>query len=216
MGSPRGDSAVTRQVILAAARELFAAHGVDGVSVRQIAARAGVNHALVHRYFGTKDEMVGAILLAEGERMSAMGRPEADARTSLEAMRGVLRHALGEGRTSLMLMLRAEIDGLEPERMLDGSPLRPLTVLHDWLVERAPAGADVDAEALTMVVGAAMMGLASCAPMLASGAGAQSTDQDELLDRCVDVIVGVAAAGIGAGPESLGPGLAGLGDREDA
>ena len=60
MGSPRGDSAVTRQVILAAARELFAAHGVDGVSVRQIAAKAGVNHALVHRYFGTKDEMVAA------------------------------------------------------------------------------------------------------------------------------------------------------------
>ena len=29
MGAPRGDAAGTQQVVLAAARELFAAHGVD-------------------------------------------------------------------------------------------------------------------------------------------------------------------------------------------
>ena len=38
MGAQCGDAAATRQTILAAARELFAAHGVDGVSVRDIAA----------------------------------------------------------------------------------------------------------------------------------------------------------------------------------
>jgi AcrR family transcriptional regulator len=216
MGSPRGDSAVTRQGILAAARELFAAHGVDGVSVRRIAAKAGVNHALVHRYFGTKDEMVAAILLAEGERMSAMGRPEADAETSLAALRKVLHHALGDGRTSLMLMLRAEIDGLAPERMLEGSPMRPLALLRAWLAERAPQGVGVDAEALTMVIGAAMIGLVSCTPMLASGAGAAGQDEDQLVRRCVDVLVGVAAVGIGAGPEALGPGSSEPGDGEDS
>ena len=125
MGAPRGDSAVTRQAILAAARGLFAAHGVDGVSVREIAAAAGVNHALVHRYFGAKDEMVAAILHPEGEAMSAMGRPDADAGKSLAALREVLDHVLGERRTSLLLMLRAEIDGLAPERMLDGRSRAP-------------------------------------------------------------------------------------------
>ena len=216
MGSPRGDSAVTRQVILAAARELFAAHGVDGVSVRRIAAEAGVNHALVHRYFGTKDEMVGAILLAEGEAMSALGRPDADAGTSLAAMREVFLHALGEGRTSLMLVLRAEIDGLAPERLLEGSPLRPLVLLRAWLAEHAPADAGVDVEALTMVVGAAIMGLVTCRPILATGAGVDALDDDELLRRCVDVLVGVAAVGIGAGPGALGPGATRLTDGEDA
>jgi AcrR family transcriptional regulator len=200
MGSPRGDSAVTRQVILAAARELFAAHGVDGVSVRQIAAAAGVNHALVHRYFGAKDDMVAAILLAEAERMSALGRPDADAPTSLAALREVLLHALSEGRTSLLLMLRAEIDGMAPERMLAGEPLRPLVILQAWLAENAPEGSRLDTEALTMVVGAAMMGLASCRPMLAAGAGAAGEDEDELLRRCVDVLVGFAAAAIGEEP----------------
>lgn len=196
MSSPRGDSTVTKQVILAAARELFAERGVDGVSVREIAAKAGVNHALVHRYFGAKDEMVGAILLAEGERMSAMGRPEADDRTALEALRAVLAHALGEGRTSLLLLLRAEIDGYAPEQMLERAPLRPLAVLRAWLEEHGP-DEGVDAAALTMVIGAAVMGLAACAPLLAAGAGAGGADEDELLQRCVDVLVGAAAAGIG-------------------
>jgi AcrR family transcriptional regulator len=199
MGSPRGDSAVTRQVILAAARELFAAHGVDGVSVRQIAAKAGVNHALVHRYFGAKDEMVAAILFAEGERISAMGRPEADTATSLAAMREILLHTVADRRTSLLLMLRAEIDGLAPELMLAGTPLRPLATLQEWLAERAPEGTGVDTQALAMVVGAAMVGLASCQPMLAAGAGAGGADQDELLVRCVDVLMGIAAAAVGEG-----------------
>ena len=203
MGAPRGDAAVTRQAILVAARELFAAHGVDGVSVRRVAAAAGVNHALVHRYFGTKDEMVAEILLAESEAMSALGRPEADAGTSLDALRQVLTHALTDGRTSLLLMLRAEIDGLAPEGLLAGAPLRPLRQLEEWLTRRAPEGVEIDHHALAMVIGAAIMGLASCQPMLTAGVGIEGEDPDEVLRRCVDLLVGVAAVAIGAGPEAL-------------
>jgi len=213
MGAPHGDATVTQQVILASARELFAAHGVDGVSVRRVAAAAGVNHALVHRYFGTKSEMVAAILLAEGEAMSALGRPEADAGTSLGALRDVLTHALADGRTSLLLMLRAEIDGLAPESLLAGAPLRPLRLLDGWLADNAPEGVDIDHQALAMVLGAAMMGLASCQPMLAAGVGLEGEDQDEALRRCVDLLVGIAAVAIGAGPQALGGARSGL-DQE--
>jgi AcrR family transcriptional regulator len=52
----------TRGAILAAARRLFAAHGFNGASVRQIAAEAGVDPALVHHYFGTKDGLFRAAL----------------------------------------------------------------------------------------------------------------------------------------------------------
>jgi AcrR family transcriptional regulator len=213
MGAPRGDSAVTRQVILAAARELFAAHGVDGVSVRQIAAGAGVNHALVHRYFGTKDEMVAAILFAEGERMGRLAPPDGDERTSLEALRRVLTLALTEGRTSLLLMLRAEIDGLAPERLLETAPMRPLVMLRAWLAANTSPGS-VDVEALTMVVGAATMGLVSCRPMLAAGAGAEQVEDDEQLRRCVDVLVGIVADAVTAGRDEPGPGSSGL-EEED-
>jgi AcrR family transcriptional regulator len=52
----------TRAAILAAARERFAALGFARTSVRAIAAEAGVDPALVHHYFGTKDELFLAAL----------------------------------------------------------------------------------------------------------------------------------------------------------
>lgn len=47
----------TKGEILAAAREVFGERGYDGASVRAIAAAAGVDPALVHHYFGTKEKL---------------------------------------------------------------------------------------------------------------------------------------------------------------
>jgi AcrR family transcriptional regulator len=60
-GRRRG-SPDTRSAILDAARELFAAGGLSGTSVRAVAARAGVDPALVHHYFGSKDDLFVAAL----------------------------------------------------------------------------------------------------------------------------------------------------------
>ncbi|MEU9019927.1 TetR family transcriptional regulator [Actinomadura sp. NPDC048394] len=45
----------TREAILAEAREMFADKGYDGTSLRAIARAAGVDPALVHHFFGTKE-----------------------------------------------------------------------------------------------------------------------------------------------------------------
>ena len=47
----------TREAIIAAAREAFAEKGYDRASIRAIATGAGVDPALVHHYFGTKDQL---------------------------------------------------------------------------------------------------------------------------------------------------------------
>jgi AcrR family transcriptional regulator len=52
----------TRAEILSSARSLFAARGFGNTSVRAIAADAGVDPALVHHYFGTKDDLFMAAL----------------------------------------------------------------------------------------------------------------------------------------------------------
>jgi AcrR family transcriptional regulator len=207
MGAKRGDAAATRQAILAAARELFAARGVDGVSVRDIAAAAGVNHALVHRYFGTKSDMVAAILASEAEAMSSMSRPSADDRESLAALSDALEQVLTEHRTTLLLMLRAEIDGLAPERLLEGGPSRPLGLLRSWFEAHDPGPGGAEPGALALVLGAAIMGLAALQPMLAAGVGLEDEDPDEVRRRCIDVIVGIAAAAAGLSPAP--PGSAG-------
>jgi AcrR family transcriptional regulator len=47
----------TRAAIFASATKLFSAHGYDGTSVRDIASDAGIDPALVMRYFGSKDAL---------------------------------------------------------------------------------------------------------------------------------------------------------------
>ena len=58
----RPGSADTRGRILDAARVAFGERGYDGASVRQIAADAGVDPALVHHYFGPKQRLFVAAM----------------------------------------------------------------------------------------------------------------------------------------------------------
>ena len=52
----------TRGQILAAARESFADKGFGSTTIRGVAADAGVDPALVHHYFGSKDDLFLAAL----------------------------------------------------------------------------------------------------------------------------------------------------------
>lgn len=56
----RPGSPDTRAEILTAAREAFATAGFKATSVRAIAATVGVDAALVHHYFGTKEDLFAA------------------------------------------------------------------------------------------------------------------------------------------------------------
>lgn len=47
----------TREAILEAAREGFATRGYERTTIRGVARRAGVDPALVHHFFGTKEEL---------------------------------------------------------------------------------------------------------------------------------------------------------------
>ncbi len=59
--APRGEQEV-RAALVASASRLFAARGPANVSVREVAVDAGVNHGLVHHYFGSKDGLLRAVL----------------------------------------------------------------------------------------------------------------------------------------------------------
>lgn len=60
-GRRRGSSD-TRERILRAARESFGERGFDGASIRDVAGRAGVDPALVHHYFGSKQQLFVAAM----------------------------------------------------------------------------------------------------------------------------------------------------------
>jgi AcrR family transcriptional regulator len=123
-GRRAGDSG-TREAILEAARAQFAERGYDGATIRAIAAGAGVDPALVHHFYGTKErlftaamqlpivpsEVITAALAGEsrpagvsvGEHLvrSALAVWEsADVRT---AFVGILRSALTSDQAAAML-----------------------------------------------------------------------------------------------------------------
>ncbi len=58
---PQGKEA-TIAALLDAADELFGEMGPNSVTVRDISARANVNHALLHRHFGSKEQLLSAII----------------------------------------------------------------------------------------------------------------------------------------------------------
>lgn len=59
---PRGEDSRTREDILAAATARFARLGYDGTTIRGVAADAGVDPALVHYFFGSKDQLFATAL----------------------------------------------------------------------------------------------------------------------------------------------------------
>ncbi|GHO81438.1 TetR family transcriptional regulator [Ktedonobacter sp. SOSP1-85] len=56
------DAGATRQAILEAARTLFAHDSYERVTIRDIASKAGIDPALVIRYFGSKEDLFLATL----------------------------------------------------------------------------------------------------------------------------------------------------------
>jgi AcrR family transcriptional regulator len=68
----RADAARNRELLLAAAADEFAEHGLDA-SVADIARRAGVGKGTVFRHFATKDDLLAAIVLDRIDALSAVG-----------------------------------------------------------------------------------------------------------------------------------------------
>jgi AcrR family transcriptional regulator len=69
------NAATTRAAILAAARGRFAEEGYDVATVRAIATDAGIDPALVLRYFGSKEELLAAVLVECGTICDILNGP---------------------------------------------------------------------------------------------------------------------------------------------
>ncbi|WP_327010328.1 TetR family transcriptional regulator [Dactylosporangium sp. NBC_01737] len=110
-GPRRRDAAGTRRLLLEAARRRFAADGYTAATVRDIATDAGVNVALINRYFTSKEGLFEACLAGVGDEL---GR-EASEDVTLEriphdiAARLAGPHA-AQYRNQLLLLLRSSGD----------------------------------------------------------------------------------------------------------
>ena len=108
----RGREATTT-TILDAAEDLFAARGFNDVTVRAVAERAGVSHALVHRYLGSKGEVFRGVLSRnQGIILAAApDNPDLLATTSL-----IMREGLTNHRRYVRLIADSALHGLPYEQ----------------------------------------------------------------------------------------------------
>jgi AcrR family transcriptional regulator len=98
------DSAATRRALVDAGRALFATVGYDATTVRAIAERAGVNQALLFRYFGSKEGLFAEAVLDKATQLLAEVPREVLLERTLAA---VLDDEQGHSAETLMAVLRA-------------------------------------------------------------------------------------------------------------
>jgi AcrR family transcriptional regulator len=106
--------------VLAAARTAFAERGYDGASIRGIATAAGVDPALVHHYFGTKDALFLAAVQAPADPdeflPEVLAAPPDERGAAVVGM--VLRVWDGPGRTAVLALVRSAVNHEWSARLL--------------------------------------------------------------------------------------------------
>lgn len=106
-GVKQRNAASTKAAILAAAQSAFATEGYANVGVREIAAAAGVDRALIVRYFGSKEALFEAALT---ERLQYGYSTDIDRENfGKEAVRNFLGES-GNGPSPLLMMVMASAD----------------------------------------------------------------------------------------------------------
>lgn len=149
----RRDSTATRAALLAAAEELFAERGFDHSTVRDIAERAGVNQALLFRYFGSKGALFAEVMAQRSRQPLYAGPVE-------ELPRRILRQIMDPetARTKdnpLYAILRSSAHGgevSEVRRRLEEDYARALAALTD-----APDAAERADLVLAWMLGLALL-----------------------------------------------------------
>ncbi len=142
----------TKAAILSAARERFGAAGFQAATIRAIAADAGVDPAMVMRYYGSKDKLFAAA--AEFD----LRFPELTTTDRSRVGRSLVRHFLErwEGDEALVILLRSSATNAEAAQRMHEIFVTQLQPLVATLV---PAGEAAERAGL---IATQILGMALC------------------------------------------------------
>jgi AcrR family transcriptional regulator len=189
----RGREATTA-AILDAAEELFSAHGYNAVAVRDIAERVGVSHPIVHKYVGSKADVLRAVL-ARDEGLIASAAPANP--DLIESASLMWRHGLGQdGLVYLRLVARAALDGLPYDRtpgQFEGTE-RLIELAEQAAASATPAeraAIDLDPRVAIAAAVSLFLGWAATQSWVRPATGLQNMDDAELIDGLERVVLGI-------------------------
>ncbi|MEP6566284.1 MAG: TetR family transcriptional regulator [Mesorhizobium sp.] len=149
----------TRTQILDAARQLFAEHGYDGASIRDIAALASIDPAMVIRYFHSKDELFARAALFD------LQLPATQVTDRASIGDAIIRRFLrtwedSPSATGMVILLRSAASNefaAEKVRDVFATQVRPVVALF---------GDPADAGRRAGLVASQLLGLATCRYLL--------------------------------------------------
>ena len=165
--------------VLQAASELFAEKGPAATSIREVAARAGVNHGLLHRHFGSKRQLLAATLQYLADSAAALresGASQAEVEATYEFQARV--------------MVRSTLDGFPVEELQQRFPGM------EAFLDQVRAGHTDDrtarllaAHGMALQVGWGLMG-----PTLRVAFGLQGLDDNAIRTAVAEQIAKIVAA----------------------
>lgn len=133
---PRASDTDTREAIVRAALTLFAKHGVDGVSLRQIVSAAGqANPSAVHYHFQSKEGLIAAVLQHVQDQLLPMQEQALDSMDEAQRL-GTLtvREVMRLWITPMVLMYSASPEGRMSIRFLSRLTWQPQHMGQDQLI----------------------------------------------------------------------------------
>jgi TetR/AcrR family transcriptional regulator, repressor for neighboring sulfatase len=165
--------------VLQAASELFAEKGPAATSIREVATRAGVNHGLLHRHFGSKRQLLAATL-----------QHLADSAAELRESGAPLTEVEAAYEFQARVMVRSMLDGFPVEELQQRFPGM------EAFLQQVQAGHNDDrtarllaAHGMALQVGWGLMG-----PTLRVAFGLQDLDDTEIRAAVAEQIAKIVAA----------------------
>ena len=185
---PLGDSThPTAIAIRRAAAELFRERTPASVTLREIAARAGVNFGLIHHYFRTKENLIGAVLAdfstEGGERISSSPTVHAALKTLIPP---------GVNSPYDQMLAWTVLDGSATMEFRPSAAYRGVRALISDLRQMAgndSAHNDDEDRILTAAVMAAVHGWRFFRPYVSAAGELSDIDGERVANRLVDLLV---------------------------
>jgi len=188
------------EALIEAAAALASERGSGHVTVRDIAARAGVNATFVHRYFGSKRNLMGAAIQRAQERLAS----QIDEVPDIAEGAGAILHATLQERELIATLTRAALNG-GYEDIPAGNPAIAALVERFGREAAARGGTRHDPRVVVTCLSAAAVGYALLGSYIRHSAGLDGFSAEEVEAMVVEVLHDVAGLAFAAGERSSGP-----------
>lgn len=181
---PYGREAV-KKAILDAAEKLLLKKSPNKITVREIAEAANIKHPLIHRHFGTKDE----VIIAVHKRGIAKIERKIEKVENVGGNVGTFFEAVKKNQFRQIALSRAMIDGVNPRSIQNEFPvMQKLLELIKKRFDEKTSESDFTPEMITAILGAAALGWFLYEPFLLAATDQEDKNKDELHKKFVEIL----------------------------